>query len=164
MTSSESGGAVISGCGKYRYTLDRQWGYNGLKPVLWVMLNPSTADANEDDPTIRRVRGFSKAWGYDGFTVVNLYAYRATSPVMLKMAEDPVGPDNDESIRMAAANAARVVCAWGQPGPQRERASRVLQMLSEISGTLYMLRQNENGQPAHPLYLPKSLTLEKVPE
>lgn len=86
--------AGISECGTYRYWLCREWS-PGLDSLVWLMLNPSTADATQDDPTIRRCMGFARRWGYGGITVVNLYAYRATNPRDLLTAADPVGPEND---------------------------------------------------------------------
>ncbi len=95
-----TGSAVLSECARYRYRLDRAWERDdhGLGTVTWVMLNPSTADADVDDPTIRRCIGFSKAWGYNALTVVNLFAWRATSPRDLCAVEDPVGPDNEAHL------------------------------------------------------------------
>lgn len=147
-------GACLSPCGRYRYSLRRSLDALGMKQILWVMLNPSTADAAQDDPTIRRCIGYSKAWGFADMVVVNLYAYRSTDPDMLWMADDPVGPDNDEHIREFAACSDMTVCAWGNPGPVKDRALHVRGLLSEH----HYLRLNKDGSPGHPLYLPKSLT------
>src|SRR5437870_4841901 len=105
--------AVISPCGKFRYRLTRQWGEGAALP--FVMLNPSTADAEQDDPTIRKCVGFAKRMGYDGIEVVNLYAYRATKPADLKKAGYPRGPENDRHIEAALveSHANSVICAWG---------------------------------------------------
>ena len=92
--------AVISDCGKYRYRLTRKWGYG--RPCGFIMLNPSTADALHDDPTIRRCVGFAKAWGCGALIVVNLFAVRATSPREMMRADDPVGPENKEHVQRAA--------------------------------------------------------------
>src|SRR5262245_19133112 len=89
--------ALISPCGLYRYWLTRTWD-NSLRRVCWVMLNPSTADAEQDDPTIRRCVGFARSWGAGGIIVVNLFAFRASDPKALLRAADPVGPDNDGHI------------------------------------------------------------------
>src|SRR5581483_4090035 len=83
------------------------------RSVLWVMLNPSTADANEDDNTIGRCVSFSDSWGYSGILVANLYAYRATDPKTLKAAADPIGPENYRYIRALSERAALVVVGWG---------------------------------------------------
>src|SRR5262249_14212908 len=94
--------AVISDCGRYRYSLTRRWGDAAEPRALFVMLNPSTADAEQDDPTIRRCIGFAKAWGMGSLEVVNLYALRATDPAALLSAPDPIGPKNDTMITSAA--------------------------------------------------------------
>jgi hypothetical protein len=104
--------ARISECGRYRYTLMRRW---GAKPggLTWIMLNPSTADAEQDDPTIRRCMTFTQKFGYDSMVVVNLFALRATDPRELLDAEDPLGPENGIWVRKACHQGALVVAAWG---------------------------------------------------
>ena len=92
-------GAVLSPCGTWRYELPREWG-NGNRLVV-VMLNPSTADAEKDDPTIRRVIGFAKSHGFGNLLVLNIFALRSTDPDGLRVAQDPVGPDNDAHIHEA---------------------------------------------------------------
>src|SRR5215510_5582686 len=92
--------AVLSDCGRYRYMLRRTWDHS--KPrVLFVMLNPSTADAEIDDATIRSCIRLAKGAGYGSFEVVNLYALRATDPAELQRADDPVGPKNNDIIEAA---------------------------------------------------------------
>ncbi len=154
--------ATISKCGLYRYTLSRDLDdvdfdadHHGGR-VLWVMLNPSTADATENDATIRRCIAYSKAWGRDAMDVVNLYAYRSTLPNTLWLVDDPVGPDNDDHIERLAENSNLIVCAWGNPGPDPERALHVRGLL-ENRGPVHYLRLNKDGSPGHPLYLPKAL-------
>lgn len=145
---------------EYRYTLDRTddaslWFQMHAPRVLWIMLNPSTADETLDDPTIRRVRGFTHRLGSSGFTVVNLYAYRATKPADLWKAADPVGPDNDPTIRMLAFTArmedAPIIAAWGA-NAKPERVAEVL-ALPHV-GDLHCLGITKDGAPRHPLYLP----------
>ena len=104
--------ATISACTKYRYSLRRTW-QEGGRVVCFIMLNPSTADADIDDPTIRRCVGFGKSWGYDALEVVNLFAWRETEPKFLITPSDPIGPDNDGAILEASGRAELVVCAWG---------------------------------------------------
>jgi hypothetical protein len=152
--------AVISACGLYRYALQRPFPLRPVERVdagrlLWVMLNPSTADAEADDPTVRRCRGYSEAWGYRGFfTVVNLYALRATDPRRLRDAEDPVGPDNDRHVRWAAHLADVIVLAWGRDvGPQPGRVAEVLELLRPYSRKLRALGYAKSGQPRHPLMM-----------
>lgn len=157
-------GASMSSCGLYRYALWRDWSMGGDlfsgkkgRRVCWIMLNPSTADAETDDPTIRRCIGFSKAWGYDGMLVVNLFAYRATKPADMLAADDPVGPENDKIIQEAARSSltALVVCAWGANAPE-DRAAHALRLIREAGATPHALRLTKSDAPAHPLYLPKT--------
>ena len=143
-------GAVISECGKYRYRLWRIWDQN--KPMVgFCMLNPSTADASVDDPTIRRLIGFAKAWGYGGFYVVNLFALRSPKPVLLKTAADPIGPVNDLHIAKCVSLIEILICAWGAHGSFMGRDRLVAQMLP--SEKLYALHINADGSPKHPLYI-----------
>lgn len=147
--------ASISDCGTYRYGLKRVW--DDAKPVVaWIMLNPSTADAEQDDPTIRRCVGFSKAWGYGGLAVVNLFALRATNPKYLWLVDDPVGPENDVFIS-EITQGRRVVAAWGAAARATSRAERVMMLLAhrkiECLGTTAM------GHPRHPLYVQGSTSM-----
>ncbi|MBL7251277.1 DUF1643 domain-containing protein [Alloalcanivorax sp. C16-2] len=145
--------ANFSRCRRYRYALWRRW-RDGDDYLLLVGLNPSTADHRKDDPTIRRCIGFARDWGYSGLCVANLFAYRATYPRDLFAADDPIGPRNDWWLRRLAADAALVVAGWGNHGTQGDRAARVRAWLP----ALHCLRLNGSGEPAHPLYLPKTLT------
>lgn len=149
--------AVISDDGKYRFRLEREWiGGNGR--VLWVMLNPSTADAMRDDSTLRRCIDFSQQWGFAGLYVGNLYAYRSTDPRALAGVEDPVGRGNDEHLLWMASRSARIVCAWGQRGPVVTRATDVAVMLMGANGPheLQILGLTQSLQPRHPLRLRKT--------
>ncbi len=146
------GSAVISPCGRYRYVLWRHWGGPGGEAMI-VGLNPSTADADRDDPTIRRCIAFARGWGYAGLCMTNLFAYRATRPADLMAADDPVGPDNDAWLVDAANNAAIVVAAWGVHGILLGRNDAVRAMLPRLHG----LRATKGGHPGHPLYLPRGL-------
>jgi hypothetical protein len=150
--------AVISPCGKYRYLLERTWGI-GLPRVTWIMLNPSTADAEKDDPTIRRCIGFSKEWGYGGLYVVNLFAWRATDPGELKRVLRPVGPENDHYIGHAAANCKEIVAAWGAHGSFQDRDKVVRKLLKGFGITALSL--TTKGSPGHPLYL--SANAQRIP-
>lgn len=144
-------GAYISPCGLYRYSLWRQWAPG--PQVMFVGLNPSTADATLDDPTIRRCIGFARAWGYGGLMMTNLFAWRATAPRDMMAAADPVGPDNDRVLQIAHAKAAITVAAWGAHGTFLSRHGAVRAMLPR----LHCLRLTKDGHPGHPLYLPASL-------
>ncbi|MEE4296203.1 MAG: DUF1643 domain-containing protein [Wenzhouxiangella sp.] len=146
-------GANFSRCRRYRYTLWRRWSDEGPQ-VMIIGLNPSTADAKHDDPTIRRCTRFARDWGGGGLVVVNLFAYRATYPSDLKAEPEPIGPRNDAWIRRMADQSQIVVAAWGNHGTWLDRADRVRRMLKE---RLSCLRLTAAGQPAHPLYLPARL-------
>lgn len=148
----------------HRFSLWRQWG--DLRPrfgtVLWVMLNPSTADEKVLDPTIRRCEDYSKAWGFGGLVVCNLFAYRATKPKNLKRAAragvDVVGPGNDDAIRERVQQADLVVAAWGVPGALNGRGTEVLAYLVDEAGEkLCHLGRNADLSPRHPLMLLKTL-------
>ncbi|BDY04689.1 DUF1643 domain-containing protein [Ferrimonas sp. YFM] len=145
--------AVISACQAYRYALTRVW--DADKPyVMFVGLNPSTADAVDDDPTIRRCIGFAQSWGYGGLVMANLFAYRATEPHVMMSAGDPVGPDNDDWLTRLGEKAGVVVAAWGNDGAFLNRSSQVHELLPN----LHYLKMNKSGEPAHPLYLKATLT------
>lgn len=147
--------AVISDCGTYRYLLERDTDMLGDGTVAFVLLNPSTADAETDDPTVRRCRRFARDWGYARLAIINLFAYRATDPKELPHAPDPVGPLNDEWIRVACEDADRVVCAWGVNGTWRGRDLEVRRIIAELGP--HYLRLTAGGHPQHPLYLPATL-------
>ena len=151
--------ADISPCGAYRYTLSRRW---GVGPLLgWCMLNPSTADASLDDPTIRRCIGFAKGWDYGGLIVVNLFALRSTDPAALLTTTDPVGPLNDAAIIRAAEDCREIVAAWGshKSAHRGGRARFVAGRLAMQGRPMTCLRTSKGGHPCHPLYLPGDLPL-----
>lgn len=136
----------------YRYALWRAWRPGNRGRALFVMLNPSTADEVTDDATIRRCRGYAKAWGYDGLTVCNLYAYRATDPRRLTHVADPIGPENEAVLESHARSAGLVVCAWGGAGSARGTLV-AKRLLDWAHGPLYALAWTKHGAPRHPLYL-----------
>lgn len=154
-TSTE---AVLSDCGNYRYSLTREWDPT-LDTLLWIMLNPSTADASEDDPTIRRVVGFSRQWGYGSAVIVNAFALRSTDPAALPSHPDPVGPDNDQYIRRWSLAADHAVCAWGAHGGLHGRHVTVLSILRDHACSAMCLGTTKDGAPKHPLYLAASTPL-----
>ena len=150
-------GATFSRCGTYRYSLWRRW--DAKKPVLlWLCLNPSTADAVEDDPTLRRCMGFARDWGYGTSITGNLFAYRATDPEAMKRAQDPVGPNNNQALKRLAAKADLVIAAWGNDGNLLGRADWARRTIPH----LHYLKMNSSGEPAHPLYLPKQLRPKQI--
>lgn len=146
----EEGEATFSSDGRYRYMLSRRWGPGPL--WVWIMLNPSTADADKLDPTCRRCASFTRAGGGGGMVVVNLFALRATNPKALVREVDPVGPENDAAILHAAQEAHTVVCAWGAHRTTPPRAQAVLSLLRGIP--LWCLGVTVDGSPRHPLYVP----------
>jgi hypothetical protein len=144
--------------GAYRYTLSRSWDY-GNGTVNFIMLNPSTATAEVDDPTIRRCTQFARAWGYRRLVVTNLFAYRATDPAELRRVADPVGPENDWHLRYCAQHEAeRVVLAWGAHGAYLGRDKAVLALLAQLSLRVEpaCFGVTKSGQPRHPLYVAAS--------
>ncbi|MBT3271062.1 DUF1643 domain-containing protein [Candidatus Poribacteria bacterium] len=147
------GAAVFDETGAYRYRLSRTRS-DGAGVVTFVMLNPSTADAEVNDPTIRRCIGFAWDWGHRDLIVVNLFAYRATAPRDLRLATDPVGPANDEHLLAAVCEADVVVAAWGVHGAMLGRDRDVMGLL-EGRASLQCLGVTKAGHPRHPLYMPK---------
>lgn len=147
-------GAILSQCGNYRYSLTRDT--NLLSPerpgALFIMLNPSTADADKDDPTIRRCIAFATQWGCADLTVANLYAYRATDPKELLKAADPVGPLNDFHLRELLRERHVAVVAWGN-NAQLGRVSEFYKMAYEIGVRVSCLGVTKAGHPRHPLYV-----------
>jgi len=136
----------------YRYRLSRTWDPTG-PVVTFVMLNPSTADAEVLDPTVRRCLGFARAWGFGSLEVVNLFAFRATDPRDLLRADAPVGPANDRAILGAVSAADRVVVAWGARGAHLGRAAAVAGLLHAGPSRPLGLGTTKGGQPRHPLYV-----------
>jgi len=144
-------GAEFSSCGSYRYALWRVWQPDS--PLLmFIGLNPSTADATTDDPTIRRCRDFARRWGFGGLLMANLFGYRATQPADLFASASPVGPENQRWLIALSRRAEKVIAAWGNDGQRQMPAS----ILKGISKPLYCLRQNLTGAPTHPLYVAAS--------
>jgi hypothetical protein len=175
-----SGSAVFSTCGQYRYLLTRHLSASlgntsqveeqdiarcgaEAKIATFIMLNPSTADATRNDPTIRRCIGFALRWQCDLLQVLNLFALRATQPNDMKRASDPVGPDNLRWFeRVLAKDTAAnhlVVCAWGVHGAHRGQDQIVLRWLKDQGITPLALGCTRDGHPRHPLYAPYSARL-----
>lgn len=146
--------ARISDCGQYRYHLGRVWD-DTKRSMTFVMLNPSTADANQDDPTIRRCIGFARRDGYGGISIVNLYAFRATDPEQLKHTNDPFGTGNLNAQREAieTAHGGPVVCAWGTKGTLHGGYRHFIDLAQRYRANLVALGITKDGHPKHPLYL-----------
>jgi len=143
--------ATIDPTGRYRYSLWREWDASGPR-VAFVLLNPSTADADRDDPTVRRCIGLARAWGCGSLEVVNLFACRATNPGVLREVADAVGPENERYLREAARRAQRIVLAWGARGGLHGRDRVILRLLG-TGDPLDCLGTTRDGQPRHPLYV-----------
>jgi hypothetical protein len=152
--------ATLSDCGRYRYRLNRWWAVGEY--ARFIMLNPSTADATVDDPTIRRCMSFARDWGFAGIVVHNLFALRATNPRMLRITDDPIGPDNDGYLTKKHFDAGITVCAWGTNGGLHNRAEVVLELLKDAGVSPLCLGKTKDGHPRHPLYLRKDARLEAI--
>lgn len=136
----------------YRYRLWRTW--DASKPrIAWIMLNPSVGDGNDDDRTIRRVVGFSDAWGFGGLEIANLFAFVSSDPSRLENVIDPVGPNNERHLGEVCARSSRIMVAWGSNAFAKHRAHIVTERLRTL-GPLYCLRITKTGKPEHPLYIP----------
>lgn len=149
-------GALLSDCGRFRYTLDRVWASN-LATCVFVMLNPSVADAKIDDSTIRRCIAFAKREGCGALRVVNLFAFRSPSPEKMFNAADPVGPQNNEFLdavlKRAAADGGPVIAAWGVHGRHFDRDAYVAHLAAQHGVALRCLGVTKDGAPRHPLYI-----------
>jgi hypothetical protein len=155
--------ALVSRCEQYRYWLRRCWDRAG-EVLVFVALNPSTADASVDDPTLRKMMTYARTWGYGAVEVVNLFAWRSPDPEMLPTAAAPVGPDNDWHIAQAVRYADRVVLAWGNHGELLRRGHAVLQLVAALGLPRERFwsfpRNRGKGQhPPHPLYLKGDLAI-----
>lgn len=150
-----TGSARFSDCQTYRYELSREWP-DGEGTVLFVMLNPSTASADANDPTIRRCMGFARAWGHRRLEICNLFAYRATDPKDMDAAAramvNIIGPGNNDAIYLAASRASKLIVAWGAHRRAVSRGKVVMRLLYPRHA--FSLGLTSNGAPRHPLYVP----------
>lgn len=144
--------ATFSADRVHRYLLTRTWDAS-LPSVNFLMLNPSTADAFQLDPTNRRCVGFAQAWGYGSMVTTNIFAFRSTDPAGLRTAADAIGPENDDAILSAATSADLVIAAWGTHGELQGRGTAVREMLVGAGIALHALRLTKAGHPGHPLYV-----------
>lgn len=155
------GSACFSDDARYRYRLTRPFYVPKMdlfaprtsKTCLFIMLNPSTADAFFEDPTIRRCMNFARGWRFDVLEVVNIFALRSTDPHALYEHEDPIGPDNDAHIIEAVSRSELVIAAWGAHGRLKERGKRVLELLVSRADVHALKISKKTGAPGHPLYL-----------
>ncbi len=151
-------GAVMSECGQYRYRMTRAW-IGDHKICCFVMLNPSTADATEDDPTIRRCIRFAAREGCSVLQVVNLFAWRSTDPKALAKVEDPIGPENIQYIIDTSRSADVTIAAWGAGG---KRWPDHVRQVNGLLGDARCLGKTKEGHPRHPLYVRSDHPLEEL--
>ena len=137
----------------YRYSLHRIWNED-LPKVLFIGLNPSTANETKNDPTIRRCMQYAKDWGFGGYIMGNIFAYRSTDPSNLYKIKNPIGIKNDYWLKKLHKEADLTIAAWGINGKFMDRGKKVLSFILEVK----CLRMTKEGFPSHPLYLPKNLT------
>jgi hypothetical protein len=148
--------AKISACGQYRYWLSRKWD-EGAESLVFIMLNPSTADDKIDDPTIKKCMKFAKNFGFGGILVLNLFSFRATNPADMKKCQDPIGPETGSYYRDIFAFSPispKVICAWGTNGGFMDRDKYVMAILRSFCIAPSALRVTKNEFPEHPLYIP----------
>lgn len=150
--------ASFSRCKRYRYSLTRQWD-DSKKLACLIGLNPSTADKDSNDPTIRRCISFTEEWGFGGFVIVNLFGFKSPHPEILKKASDPVGSRNNIAIARTVNNTSKVILMWGNHGSFRDRDSEVLRILE--GRPLYCAGITKTGAPRHLLYVKGSTVLER---
>ena len=148
---SQFSGAVLDQQRQHRFLLWRFW--DDSPRMLFIGLNPSTADEYEADPTIRRCMAFARTWGYGGMYMMNIFAFRTYDPKILKDAPDPIGPRNDHWLLEIGQEAKIIIAAWGVHGAYLGRDKEVRKMLTD----LHYLRLTKEGFPSHPLYLSKAL-------
>lgn len=148
------GSATFSIDGQYRYLLSRIWD-RSKGSVCFVMLNPSKANATDSDKTIDRCISFAKSWDYGSIEVVNLFAFVSTDPQLIYSCPYPVGPENDYFLDLALKNNKEVILGWGNIGNHNDRAVLFLNKFKNFN--FKCLKKNQDGSPAHPLYLPSNL-------
>jgi hypothetical protein len=146
-------GAVFSRCRRYRYSLHRTWDAGDDRYVNFIGLNPSTADEDLDDPTIKKCMKFALSWGYGGIVMTNIFAWRDTSPAEMKKAVEPIGEVNDRCLISIARDASLVIAAWSQHGSFKNRSQDVRKLLNNFP--LHILKMGAS-EPWHPLYLKDS--------
>jgi hypothetical protein len=146
--------ACISKCGRYRHSLGRHWD-RSLAYALFIGLNPSTADAEADDPTIRRCIQFSRDWGYGGIEMGNLFDWRSTDPKNLPRQQIAVSDKNDPVLRCRSSEAGIIIAAWGSVPWAQWRIDQVFEEVFSEYKRWYCLKVTKYGFPSHPLYLPK---------
>ena len=144
--------AIYSPCELYRYALTRVWDKDG-KRVLFIMLNPSKATEQMNDPTVERCERRARALDFGSFRIVNIFALRETDPHLMRKAVDPAGPENYATLVESTAWADTIICAWGTHGVHRDQGAAVEAVLRETGKPLSSLGLTKHGHPKHPLYI-----------
>ncbi|MEH6667760.1 MAG: DUF1643 domain-containing protein [Psychrobacter sp.] len=153
--------ATISNCNLYRYNITRKWNLEGDNLVSFIGLNPSTADASKDDPTLLRCINFSKSLGFDGMILVNLFAYRSTSPKAMKEFINPIGEENDAYIIDAIMQTNKTILCWGNHGVHKSRDIEIHNLIRTYRELNFCFGKTLSNQPRHPLYLSRNTPLER---
>lgn len=151
--------AVLSDCGTYRYLLRRVWDHRQPR-ALYIMLNPSTADASVDDPTIRSCFRLARENGYGSFEVINLFGFRATDPDALATAPDPIGPMNERVGAAAIARCDVAICAWGAHPMAARKSGFICDLIRSYRPAAYCFGTTKAGAPKHPLYIKSGTPLQ----
>jgi hypothetical protein len=157
-TSAIESTATFSECERYRYRLHRRYWPVSERTINYLMLNPSTADAEWNDNTVAKCERIALLNGYSDMIITNLFAYRDTSPHAMMAAHangglDVIGDRNDQAIITAAEQADTIVCAWGNHGSYADRSKHVRELLEPYSSKLHCLALNQSQEPKHPLYV-----------
>ena len=153
-------GAEFSADRRHRYNLWRRW-QDSCDYVLFIGLNPSTADEYDDDRTINRCRQFTAHWGYGAFYMANLFALCSKKPAIMLADPHPIGCDNNRHLQQLSCQASLIVCAWGNPGRHQGRDIEVINLLDDYP--LQCLDINQTGTPKHPLYAKGDTPLKPYP-
>jgi hypothetical protein len=153
--------AYFSACQRYRFKLSRYWGKDDLflldnpdRFALFIMLNPSTADLEKNDPTVAKCIRLARRWGFGGVEIRNIFAIRGTDPKVIRQVENPVGDGNTAAIESAVRSrkTGLIVAAWGNHGKFAGRSADVRAILTEIGRPVYCFALSKSGEPVHPLY------------
>ena len=144
--------AIYSDCERYRYALTRVWKFEASR-LVFVMLNPSTATEVQNDPTVERCERRARTLGFGSLQVTNIFAWRDTDPKKMRTAKDPIGPDNDKTIKEACSWGDQIIAAWGTHGAHLGRGVQVKQILRSSDKPVFHLGISKGGHPKHPLYI-----------
>lgn len=159
IVKKERGYAVFSFDKKYRYILGRKWSNKGK--CLFILLNPSTADAFKLDPTITRAYNLSKKLGLGELIILNIFAIRGSNPEIIKKVSDPIGPLNNYYIKKYVKKSDLIILGWGNHGKINNRSKEIIDIIKKVKKEIYVLDINKNGEPKHPLYIKSDIKIKK---